>query len=95
MLTKIINGNENQMSPEEESQIRDEWAANDAAKAADEIANGYKTRRVSEYPAISDQIDSIYKALLHLQDNGTDIGMVGSEWLESIRAIKEKYPKPQ
>ena len=44
-------------------------------------ANEYKQKRVVEYPPIEDQIDSIYH-------NGID------GWKTTIKAIKDKYPKP-
>ena len=44
-------------------------------------ANEYKQKRVVEYPPIEDQLDSIYH-------NGID------GWKTTIKAIKDKYPKP-
>tara|TARA_R100000388_G_C7104794_1_gene93784 strand:- start:49 stop:327 length:279 start_codon:yes stop_codon:yes gene_type:complete len=40
----------------------------------------YKYKRASEYPAIEDQLDDIYH-------NGID------GWKETIKAVKDKYPK--
>lgn len=42
--------------------------------------NAYKEQRAAEYPSIVDQLDTIYH-------NGIDA------WKESIKAIKDKYPK--
>ena len=48
---------------------------------ADEAKVKYKTDRAAEYPAIRDQLDDIYH-------NGID------KWKETIKAVKDKYPKP-
>tara|TARA_R100000808_G_scaffold782_3_gene3834 strand:- start:1761 stop:2036 length:276 start_codon:yes stop_codon:yes gene_type:complete len=42
--------------------------------------DAYKISRVSEYPAITDQLDDLYH-------NGID------GWKATIKAIKDKYPK--
>ena len=52
-----------------------------AAYTAWKNANEYKQNRVAEYPAIVDQLDDIYH-------NGID------GWKATIKAIKDKYPKP-
>ena len=44
--------------------------------------HGYKDDRQAEYPSIVDQLDDIYH-------NGID------GWKETIRATKDKYPKPE
>ena len=43
--------------------------------------DSYKSQRKAEYPSIEDQLDSIYH-------NGID------GWKTTIKAIKDKYPKP-
>ena len=48
-----------------------------AWKAAEE----YKINRANEYPAIVDQLDTIYHS-----------GVAG--WKTAIKTIKDKYPKP-
>ena len=52
-----------------------------AASTAWKAANEYKQNRVAEYPAIVDQLDDIYHN-----------GVAG--WKTTIKAIKDKYPKP-
>jgi len=52
-----------------------------AAYIAWKNANEYKQKRVNEYPSIEDQLDTIYHS-----------GVAG--WKTSIKAIKDKYPKP-
>ena len=42
--------------------------------------NEYKEKRRAEYPSIEDQLDDIYH-------NGID------KWKETIKAVKDKYPK--
>ena len=45
-------------------------------------AIAYKEKRKTEYPAIEDQLDDIYH-------NGID------GWKTTIKAVKDKYPKPR
>ena len=52
-----------------------------AAYTAWKNANQYKDNRVAEYPSIEDQLDTIYHS-----------GVAG--WKTTIKAIKDKYPKP-
>lgn len=47
------------------------------------IASSYAELRKIEYPDLGDQLDMLYKDMI----NGTNT------WLETIRQIKEKYPK--
>ena len=42
--------------------------------------NEYKEKRRAEYPSIEDRLDDIYH-------NGID------KWKETIKAVKDKYPK--
>jgi len=46
-----------------------------------DASEGYKEKRAAEYPSIPDQLDDIYH-------NGIDA------WKETIKATKDKYPKP-
>ena len=43
--------------------------------------NKYQRDRANKYPSMSDQLDDIYH-------NGVD------EWKKTIKAVKDKYPKP-
>ena len=55
---------------------------NTLASQKDYDANqSYKDKRAAEYPSIPDQLDDIYH-------NGIDA------WKETIKATKDKYPKP-
>ena len=56
----------------------------DAARIAldaESVAIAYKGQRKAEYPPIEDQLDDIYHN-----------GVAG--WKTTIKAIKDKYPKP-
>ena len=56
----------------------------DAARAtidAELAATKYQRDRAAEYPSIEDQLDTIYHS-----------GVAG--WKTTIKAIKDKYPKP-
>lgn len=52
-----------------------------AAYTAWKTAEEYKINRANEYPSIEDQLDTIYHS-----------GVAG--WKTTIKAIKDKYPKP-
>ena len=53
-----------------------------ALQAAWDLENdSYKSQRRAEYPSIEDQLDTIYHS-----------GVAG--WKTTIKAIKDKYPKP-
>ena len=56
----------------------------DAEVAADveSAATAYKFKRENEYPKIEEQLDKIYH-------DGID------EWKKVIKAVKDKYPKPE
>ena len=43
--------------------------------------NSYKSQRKAEYPSIEDQLDTIYHSGV-------------ASWKTTIKAIKDKYPKP-
>tara|TARA_B100000424_G_scaffold53619_1_gene38435 strand:- start:176 stop:463 length:288 start_codon:yes stop_codon:yes gene_type:complete len=66
------------------TQITLEQSKIDAARAtidADLAATKYQRDRAAEYPSIEDQLDTIYHS-----------GVAG--WKTTIKAIKDKYPKP-
>lgn len=65
-------------TPEEDA----EWSAMEARNLAEQVANGYKTLRASEYPSFADQFDLLYHG-------GMDA------WKSAIQAVKDKYPKPE
>lgn len=53
-----------------------------AAVEAKVLANAYKEQRAAEYSSWNEQLDNIYH-------NGVDA------WKADIKAIKDKYPKPE
>ena len=53
-----------------------------AMQAAWDLENSsYKSQRKAEYPSIEDQLDTIYHSGV-------------ASWKTTIKAIKDKYPKP-
>ena len=78
---QIINGVKVDLTAEEVEATLDKWTDNEHARQVDEEANGYKSKRAAEYPSIPDTLDDIYH-------NGIDA------WKETIKATKDKYPKP-
>lgn len=54
----------------------------------------YAQKRIDEYPPISDQIDAIKKGFDALRDSGIELPAATTEWLDSIQAVKDKYPTP-
>jgi hypothetical protein len=63
----------------EEEAARD---AEEAAWTAKQAATAYAKNRAGEYPAVVDQLDTIFH-------NGLDA------WKAQIQAVKDKYPKPE
>jgi len=49
----------------------------------------YSVLRVNEYPSIGNQLDMLW----HMMDNETIPGK-GSEWYNTILAVKQRHPKP-
>lgn len=80
-MHKMVNGEQVELSPEEEAEILAEWAANDKKKADYERDYGYQDKRRAEYPSIEDQLDKIYNQGLEA-------------WKLDIKVVKDKYPKP-
>ena len=78
---QIINWVKVDLTAEEVEATLDKWTDNEHARQVDEEANGYKSKRAAEYPSIPYQLDDIYH-------NGIDA------WKETIKATKDKYPKP-
>ena len=77
-MNKLVNGKLVTVSSEEESLISSE----EAKVLSDDAINGYKRKRVKEYPDWGTQLDYIYH-------NGID------KWkTDIIDPIKSKYPKP-
>jgi len=50
----------------------------------------YTAMRVNNYPPVGDQLDMLW----HMMDNETIPGK-GSDWYNSILAIKTAHPKPE
>lgn len=51
----------------------------------------YREARCSEYPAIGDQLDAIWKAL---DASGIRLPPETVAVLDSIRSVKKRFPKP-
>ena len=77
---KLINGERIAFTAEEET-ARD---AEEAAVAADKLANEYKQKREDSYPDWKTQLDMQYWDLV----NGT------TTWKDAIAKVKSDYPKP-
>ena len=54
----------------------------------------YIGKRREQYPDETEQIDSIWKILSHLRENGLDLGPESS-MLDTIIAVKQNIPKPK
>jgi hypothetical protein len=79
-LTKMVDGQTIDCTPEEEAEILAQWAANEEKAKPTE----YIRQRVPAYGSIGDQLDMMYWDKV----NGTN------KWQEFIAGIKAKYPKP-
>jgi hypothetical protein len=49
----------------------------------------YNAMRINEYPSVGNQLDMLW----HMMDNETIPGK-GSEWYNTILAVKQRHPKP-
>lgn len=57
------------------------WVDDVATSRLDDEQNGWKDKRIKQYPPITDQLDEIYH-------NGIDA------WKVSIKKVKDDNPKP-
>lgn len=49
--------------------------------------------REHRYPQPGDQLDAVWKALIHLDAQGIDIGQDGRDMIARIKAVKDSVPK--
>ncbi len=89
MLFKQVDGEMIQLTDEEEAALRAEWEINEAARPAT-----YIRERQTAYPALTDQVGAIVKALKHLSQFGIDIGVDGLDIVSKVDKVKEEFPKP-
>jgi len=57
--------------------------------------NEYKNQRIKAYPAITDQLDAIWKEINNRRLNGDNLVSDADDMLGKILAVKKKYPKPK
>jgi len=76
-MNKYVNGELVTLTPAEEVQRETDIATTTSEQESSAWIEG----RISEYPAIAEQMDNIYH-------NGIDA------WKADIKVIKDKYPKP-
>ena len=76
-IYKLVNGERIELTEAENAQR----LADGAAAKAELEARAWLDGRLSEYPAIAEQLDNIYH-------NGLNA------WKADIKVIKDKYPKP-
>ncbi len=79
--TKILNGEVVQLTSEEEI-ARDAEEAEFQKEQEEYLKVKYKDDRKAAYPSIEDQLDKIYHS-------GIDA------WKADIKAVKDKFPKPE
>ena len=80
----VVINNDTGVFKEDGTKIEVEQSKIDEARTtidAEYAALEYSRNRASEYPSIEDQLDDIYH-------NGV------AAWKTTIKAIKDKYPKP-
>ena len=83
---KYVNNELVQLTDAEETAFN----ADQDACAADKAANGYKQNRQENYPTLGEQFDLLFHAI----DADTDLKTKFASFYNSIKAIKDKYPKP-
>jgi hypothetical protein len=74
---KLVDGERIELTEAENNQR----ITDSEASQAERYASAWLDGRLSEYPAMSEQLDNIFH-------NGIDA------WKADIQAIKDKYPKP-
>lgn len=84
MITRIVDGIEVPLTPQEESDLLMKEAQTVKDSASLQAATAYIAERVAAYPAVGDQLDMMYKDKI----NGTTV------WQDTISTIKTKFPKP-
>jgi hypothetical protein len=96
VLKKIVNGEEVLVSPAEQQELEERWAAADAERKLYLSTRKYRKDRREDYPDIGDQLDAILKHLNYMQLNGetnliAELDDIIGKWL----AVKAKHPKPE
>lgn len=85
---RVVNGVQVDLTAEEVEATLDMWAENELARQLDEEANGYKTARQMEYPALAEQFDKLW----HDINNGT-LDNTGA-FYTALKTVKDDNPKP-
>lgn len=83
-----IKINDEILSTDEYNLIINTWAENERARQLDVEANGYKTARQMEYPALGEQFDKLW----HDINNGT-LDNTGA-FFTALKEVKDNNPKP-
>ena len=63
----------------------------------------YREKRKAEYPEIGEQLDMLWHMLNDYGSadkevdlaSGDEVGQVINNWYQTIKDIKDKYPKPE
>jgi hypothetical protein len=82
---KVVNGVQVDLTAEEVEATLNTWADNELARQLDEEANGYKTARQIEYPALAEQFDKLW----HDINNGT-LDNTGA-FYTALKTVKDNY----
>lgn len=78
------------IAPGQEDSIQPDWVEIQVPTAPAQVVElPYFIKRMKEYPPISDQLDMLWHAM-----DKDEIPGKGSEWYESILAVKNAHPKP-
>ena len=80
-MTRVVNGEQVEITPEEEILITAEWTTNTV-----EIAkNAWKEKRILAYGSYGEQFDMMYNDAV----DGT------TTWKDHVAAVKVQFPKPE
>lgn len=85
MLKKMVDGKEIICTPQEEAEIRAEWAETDAKRAQYLATEFYKDQRKKEYPDTVEFLDAWVK----------NDPVALEAYRQKCLAVKLKYPKPR
>ena len=86
MMTKLVDGERVELTPEEEaSRIEEEILS-----IKDRDANLFKMKRMEQYPSAGEQLEMIWD---EIEANGA-ISKTGA-WHKAIKKVKDDNPKPK
>ena len=88
---KVINGEKIPLTEAEALEIVDSWAVAERERQLDVEKNGYKVERISQYPSLAEQLDSLFK---DIEAGFFGVKAKNSDFYKAIKLVKDNNPKP-